>query len=120
METTPNTGDSEWSPRPGTAATQSAKERGSVTRRNRRRPAFTPASPPCQLPGWLLRVTDPRSQPNASRRLRLITSFQPVQEALENQQAVIAAQQGFTGPFGMGHQPCHVARVVAHPGNVLH
>src|SRR5208283_4312248 len=54
-----------------------------------------------------------------SGRLRDGFVFERGEDAFENPFAVVAAEQRFTGAFGMGHQAGHVAAFAANAGNVL-
>src|SRR6266496_324885 len=62
-----------------------------------------------------------RAKGGSPRSRRLIRSrfvLQRMDQALENQTTIRAAEDGFTGAFGMRHQAGHIAPLIADAGDV--
>src|SRR5271168_308655 len=68
----------------------------------------------------LLSVTGFNGWRLESRRLGHGPAFQRLNQAFEDKQAIGAAKDVFACPFRMRHQACHVAALVANPGDVLY
>src|ERR1017187_2887426 len=65
-------------------------------------------------------VCSPKRSSTRSSRLCNGLVFERGEDAFKNPFAVVAAQRGFAGAFGMRHQAGHVAAFAANAGDVLH